>query len=74
MIAKAVAGDFSTFLFIERKKKEKSLSHFWLFATPWTVAYQTPPSMGYSRQEYTKSQTQLNDFHFTSLHVFIVDI
>ena len=23
-----------------------------LFATPWTVAYQTPPSMGFSRQEY----------------------
>ena len=24
----------------------------WLFATPWTVAYQVPPSMGFSRQEY----------------------
>ena len=23
-----------------------------LFATPWTVAHQAPPSMGYSRQEY----------------------
>ena len=23
-----------------------------LFATPWTVAYQAPPSMGFSRQEY----------------------
>ena len=22
-----------------------------LFATPWTVAYQAPPSMGFSRQE-----------------------
>ena len=30
----------------------KSLSHVWLFATPWTVAYQAPPSMGFSRQEY----------------------
>ena len=30
----------------------KSLSRFWLFATPWTVAYQNPPSMGFSRQEY----------------------
>ena len=28
------------------------LSHVWLFATPWTVAYQAPPSMGFSRQEY----------------------
>ena len=27
-------------------------SHVWLLATPWTVAYQAPPSMGFSRQEY----------------------
>ena len=30
----------------------KSLSHVWLFATPWTVAYQAPPSTGFSRQVY----------------------
>ena len=30
----------------------KSLSRVRLFATPWTVAYQAPPSMGFSRQEY----------------------
>ena len=30
----------------------KSLSHVRLFATPWTVAYQAPLSMGFSRQEY----------------------
>ena len=30
----------------------KSLSHVQLFATPWTVAQQAPPSMGFSRQEY----------------------
>ena len=30
----------------------KSLSCVRLFATPWTVAYQAPPSMGFSRQEY----------------------
>ncbi|KAM7236374.1 hypothetical protein CapIbe_012046, partial [Capra ibex] len=23
-----------------------------LFVTPWTTAYQVPPSMGFSRQEY----------------------
>ena len=34
------------------KVKAKSLSHVWLFATPWTAAYQAPPSMGFSRQEY----------------------
>jgi len=32
--------------------KVKSLSHVRLFATPWTAAYQAPPSMGFSRQEY----------------------
>ena len=31
--------------------KVKSLGHVWLFATPWTAAYQAPPSMGFSRQE-----------------------
>ena len=30
----------------------KSLSHGWLLVTPWTAAYQAPPSMGFSRQEY----------------------
>ena len=30
----------------------KLLSHVQLFATPRTVAYQAPPSMGFSRQEY----------------------
>ena len=34
------------------KVKVKSLSHAWLLATPWTGAYQAPPSMGLSRQEY----------------------
>ena len=34
------------------KVKGKSLSRVWLFATPWTVAYQAPPSMGFSRPEY----------------------
>ena len=32
--------------------KVKLLSRVWLFATPWTVAYRAPPSMGFSRQEY----------------------
>ena len=34
------------------KVKVKLLSRVWLLATPWTAAYQTPPSMGFSRQEY----------------------
>ena len=34
------------------KVKVKSLSQVQFFATTWTVAYQDPPSMGFSRQEY----------------------
>ena len=30
----------------------KPLSRVRLLATPWTAAYQAPPSMGFSRQEY----------------------
>ena len=30
----------------------KLLSRVRLFATPWTVAYQAPLSVGFSRQEY----------------------
>ena len=32
--------------------KVKLLSRVQLLATPWTVACQAPPSMGFSRQEY----------------------
>ena len=32
--------------------KVKLLSHVRLFATSWTVAYQAPQSMGFSRQEF----------------------
>ena len=32
--------------------KEKLLSHVRLFSTPWTAAFQAPPSVGFSRQEY----------------------
>ena len=36
----------------KRKVKVKLLSCFQLLATPWTAAYQAPPSMGFSRQVY----------------------
>ena len=36
----------------EWKVKVKSLSRVRLLATPWTAAYQAPPSMGFSRQDY----------------------
>ena len=34
------------------KVKVKSLRRVQLLATPWTAAYQAPPSMGFFRQEY----------------------
>ena len=34
------------------RKKVNSLSHVRLFAAPWTIAYQAPPSMEFSRREY----------------------
>ena len=34
------------------KVKVKSLNHVRLFVTPWTVAYRSPQSMEFSRQEY----------------------
>ena len=34
------------------KGKVKSLSRVWLLATPWTAAFQAPPSMGFARQKY----------------------
>ena len=34
------------------KVKVKSISRVRLLVTPWTTAYQAPPSMGFSRQEY----------------------
>ena len=36
----------------KEKVKVKSLSLVRLLVTPWTAAYQAPPSMGFSRQEY----------------------
>ena len=40
------------FLRVIKKKKVKLLSRVQLFANPWTVAYQAPPIIGFSRQKY----------------------
>ena len=40
------------FILNGEKVKVKSFSPVQLFATPWTVTHQAPPSMGFSRQEY----------------------
>ena len=46
-------GRRSTQIFSQRHMaKVKFLSRVRLFATPWTVAYQAPLSMGFSRQQY----------------------
>ena len=45
-------ADDITLMAEKEKVKVKSLGHAWLFATPWTVAYQAPLSMEFSRQEY----------------------
>ena len=37
---------------LKMKMKVKSLSYVQLFATPRALAYQVPPSMGFSRLEY----------------------
>ena len=42
------------------KVKVKSLSRVRLLATPWTAAYQAPPSMGFSKQEYWSGLPLLN--------------
>ena len=38
--------------YLVRRGVVKLLSRDRLFATPWTVAYKAPPSMGFSRQQY----------------------
>ena len=45
-------GQFCTKMQTPEWSEVKSLSRVWLFATPWTIAYQAPPSMRFSRQEY----------------------
>jgi len=42
------------------KVKVKSLSRVLLFSTPWTAAYQAPPSIGLSRQEYWSVDVELS--------------
>ena len=46
-----VGHDWSDLALVWKKVKVKSLSRVRLCATPWTVAHQASPSMGFSRQE-----------------------
>ena len=49
------------------KVKVKSLSRVQLLATSWTAAYQAPPSMGFSRQEYWSGVPLPSIFGYTYL-------
>ena len=37
---------------MKMKSESEAAQSCRLLATPWTTAYQAPPSMGFSRQEY----------------------
>ena len=50
--SKKFRGHLPFYTFILMKVKVKSLSHVWLFVTPWAVAYQASLSLGFSRQGY----------------------
>ena len=47
-----------------------------LCATPWTAAYQAPPSMGFSRQEYWSGvplpspKGHIVEFKYTHTHTY----
>ena len=49
------------------KVKVKLLSRVRLVATPWTVAHQAPPSMGFSRQEYWSGVPLPSPIHLLGL-------
>ena len=46
-------------------------SHVRLLATPWTAAYQAPPSMGFSGQEYWSGVPLLSPSNNTTKFLFI---
>ena len=55
---------------VKVKVKVKLLSCVWLFGTPWTAAYQAPPSMGFSRQEYWSGLQLPSPIYYT--HILFV--
>ena len=59
---------FSSF----ERKKVNVLGRVWLFATPWTVAYQAPLSMGFSGQEYCSGLPFLSPVHSVQFSQSIV--
>ena len=58
------------------KVNVKSLSRVRLLATPWTAAYQAPPSMGFSRQEYWSGVPSPSPIHqaYKVSHLILTEI
>ena len=54
--------------------KVKALSRVRLLATPWIAAYQAPPSMGFSRQEYWSGVPLLSPYIFTNYNNTYIDV
>ena len=55
------------------KVKVKSLCSAQLLATPWTAAFQAPPSMGFSRQEYWSGvplPSPGHHYHLSKFHIY----
>ena len=52
--------------------KVKPLSRVQLLATPWTTAYQAPPSMGFSRQEYLQHPINVTKEGFILIVLFSI--
>ena len=53
------------------KVKVKSCSCVRLLATPWTAAYQAPPSMGFSRQEYWSGVPSPSPYIYMCMYIYI---
>ena len=53
------------------KVKGKSLSRVWHFATSWTAAYQAPPSMGFSRQEYWSGVPLPSPINYICVYIYM---
>ena len=51
------------------KVRVKLLSRVQLLATPWTAAFQAPPSIGFARQEYWSGVPLPSPYSFIQLHI-----
>ena len=49
------------------KVEAKSLSHVWLFVTPWTLAYQAPPSMGFFSMDLCLPGSSIHGIFFQAI-------